>query len=485
MIVAANRGPVTYERAPDGSLTARRGAGGLVSALSSAIGSAQVRWIASAVSDGDHELAASQPGGRAEQLAAGAVWVRLLEHDPSAYRAYYATVANPVLWFTQHQLWNLPYEPSFGAEFEAAWSTGYAVVNEAFGKAVASELEARPTAPVIVNDYHLYLAPHEVRTNASRACLGFFVHIPWPPPEAFSVLPRGVVRDVLTGLLKCDLVGFHTPRWRDNFTACCAFHLDARVADDGVVVHGGRRTRACVRPISVSPAELRAAAQGDNVRAELARLAGPRSEQLIVRVDRADPSKNVVRGFEALELLLERYPEHVGRVRMLALLNPSREDVGVYRAYRAAIESAADRANARFGTHAWKPVQLEIADNFARSLAAYALYDVLLVNPIYDGMNLVVKEGPLLNERDGVVVLSDNAGAYEELHRDVVGVHAFDVGEQAEALHRALTLDDAERACRAEGLRSTIEARPIAGWVDGLLSDLAEVVELDGRRIET
>ena len=484
MIVAANRGPVTYERVPGGGLSVRRGAGGLVSALRGLAASRELTWIASAISEADREIAAQHPLGRLEQLVDGDAHVRLLAHDRDAYQRFYAEVANPGLWFTQHQLWDRPYEPSFGAPFMSAWRTGYAPVNKAFAEAVLDELGPRPTRAVVLHDYHLYLAPRLVRERSPQARLALFVHIPWPPPDAVRVLPRAVVGELLDGLLACDVVGFHTNRWRDNFLACCAELASATVDGETVVLSDNRRVRAVTRPISVSPPELREAATSAEVAAEERRLAGDNAGQLIVRVDRTDPSKNVVRGFAALEALLERHPEHVGRVRMLTLLNPSRQELPAYARYAETIEHEAERINDRFGTERWAPVHLEVADNFPRSLAAYKLYDVLFVNAVFDGMNLVAKEGPLLNERAGTVVLSDNTGAYEELAGHVLGVNPFDIGEQAEALHTALALPLEERATRARSLAALIEGHPVEAWSAGVISDLAEAVESSGRTIE-
>ena len=485
MIVAANRGPVTYERVADGSLAARRGAGGLVTALRGLIAAGELTWIASALSEADREVAASHPEGRLEELAGGVARVRLLAHDPTAYQRYYGEVANPTLWFTQHQLWNLPYEPAFGSEFRVAWDQGYDAVNTAFGTAVADQLASRPDAPVVVHDYHLYLAPRAIRERAAAACLASFVHIPWPSPDALRVLPKQIVEALLTSMLMCDLVGFHTERWRDNFAACCVELLGARNPEPGVIDQAGRSTRLSARPISVSPTELRTSAEASEVAREGEALQPAPGEKLIVRIDRTDPSKNVLRGFEAFELLLAENPEHRGHVRMLALLNPSREDVPAYAEYRAAIDAAAARVNARFGIEGWQPVYLDVADNFARSLAAYQLYDVLFVNPVLDGLNLVAKEGPLLNQRGGTVVLSDNAGAHAELGDHVISVNPFDIAEQARALDLALTLEEDERRQRSRALCAAIESRPIEAWSDGLLSDLAEAVQAGGRTITT
>ncbi len=482
MIVAANRGPVTYERSAAGVVEARRGAGGLVSALRGLIGAGELRWIASALSDADREIARAHPTGRSEELSDGAAYVRLLSHEPRAYAGFYNEIST-ALWSTQHQLWNLPYEPSFGARFLSAWDDGYAVVNEAFATAMVEELAGRAEAPVIVHDYHLYLAPKVVRRRVPNAALALFVHIPWPPPDAFGILPAAIARQILEGLLACDLIGFHTQRWRDNFGACCEALGVALLPEAGVARTADRTVRLTARPISVSPRELREAASDGAVARERTALRNDESEQLIVRVDRTDPSKNIVRGFEAFELLLERHDEHRGRVRMLALLNPSRQNMPAYAAYSEAIAAAAGRINTRFAFDSWAPVHLDVDDNYARALAAYQTYDVLFVNPLFDGMNLVAKEGPLLNERAGVVVLSDNAGAHAELAAHVTTVSPFDVDQQARALHEALTMGRDERVRRAEALRAAIEASPVDAWSDLLLDDLAEIVEADGRRI--
>jgi trehalose 6-phosphate synthase len=206
-----------------------------------------------------------------------------------------------------------------------------------------------------------------------------------------------------------------------------------------------------------------------------------RPEHLVVRVDRTDPSKNVVRGFRAFALFLDRHPELHGRVAMLALLDPSRQDVPEYTEYRAAIEREAHAVNARFGRDGWLPVDLEIADNFAQSVAAYKQYDALLVNPVFDGLNLVSKEAPLVNERDGVLILSENAGAHEELAEWALSVNPFDIGGQADAIHAALVMPAAERRQRAEGLRAWVGEHDLAAWLEAQLADLDRVASASAR----
>jgi trehalose 6-phosphate synthase len=263
-------------------------------------------------------------------------------------------------------------------------------------------------------------------------------------------------RAVHEGLLANDLVGFHTERWRRLFTEAAA-----------AMTGGGTKTVA--RPISVDPVELDALAEDEVVLERQAELQRQRPERLVVRVDRTDPSKNVLRGLRAFEVLLERHPEHRGRVRMLVLLDPSRQEIPEYARYVEEIERAGADVNARAGSDV---IDLRIADDFPLSVAAYKEYDVLFVNPIFDGLNLVAKEGPLLNERDGVLVLSENAGAAEELADWALVVSPFDVEEQAEALHRALEMPSEERSVRLSGLREHVRSHDIAWWAAGVFAEL-------------
>jgi trehalose 6-phosphate synthase len=449
LIVVSNRGPVSYDRDDAGARVERRGAGGLVTALRGLVAHHDVTWIASAISAEDR-LVAAEGGGDG---------VVLVAHDPVAYDGYYSTIANPLLWFAQHSLWPLGSAPALGADEHRAWQEGYVRVNQNFATAVVAQLDNNPEATVFFHDYHLYLAPGFVRAERPEASLAHFVHIPWPVD--WSVLPAAWRRALHEGLLANDVVAFQTERWAQNFLRSC---------DD--VVGPGPRPRVAHHAISIDVEEFERLATSDSVLAREAEIAAVRPEQLIVRVDRADPSKNVVRGFRAFELLLELHDEWRGRVSLLALLDPSRETVSEYVAYRAAIEDAAHAVNERFRTDRWVPVDLRIADDFPQSVAAYKQYDVLLVNAVYDGMNLVAKEGPLVNTRSGVLVLSENAGAHAELAEWAVSVNPFDVLGQAEALHEALSMGGEERTARAEGLRQHVRANDVALWLRELLGDL-------------
>ncbi len=441
LIVVSNRGPVTYDNV-GGRRVERRGGGGLVTALRGLRDRHEVIWIASAATDEDRAVARE-----------GGADVVLVAHDAAAYDRYYNVVANPMLWFIQHSLWDHASRPELDRAFHEAWDDGYERVNRGFAEAVVATLDNNPGATVFFHDYHLYLAPRLVRTARPDALLAHFVHIPWPAD--WSVLPEPMRRAVHDGLLANDVVAFHTARWARNFARSCE---DA--------VGGTRGVKITHHPISIDVAEFERLREGDAVRAAETTL--PQPEKLIVRVDRTDPSKNIVRGFHAFALLLEEHPEWRGRVTMLALLDPSRQAIPEYAEYMAEIERAVREVNDRFGP----VVDLQVADDFPRSVAAYKRYDVLLVNAVSDGLNLVAKEGPLVNERDGVLVLSENAGAHAELGEWAIGVSPFDVWGQAEALHEALTMEPAERRRRADGLRAQVRENDVSRWISGLLSDL-------------
>ncbi len=443
LIVVSNRGPVTFDRAPDGKREARRGGGGLVTALRGLRAHHDVTWVAAATTEEDRAVAAE-----------GASEVAFVTPAAGAYHGYYNVVANPMLWFIQHGLWGRALRPDLDRAFHDAWRD-YEEVNRLFAERVVVELDNRPGAAVFFHDYHLYLAPRFVRQARPEARLAHFVHIPWQ--DDWTVLPEPMRRAVHEGLLANDVVAFHTDRWARSFRASCA-----------EVVGGCGDTLVTHHAISIDPAEFDELAVSEAVRAEEEKLVEGRPEKLVLRVDRTDPSKNIVRGFDAFGLLLDTYAEWRGRVRMLALLDPSRQAIPEYVEYLAAVERAVERVN---GRHTGA-IELRVADNFPRSIAAYKQYDVLLVNAVYDGMNLVAKEAPLVNTRDGVLVLSENAGAHEELGRWAVTVNPFDVWGQAEALHEALTLDGPERRRRLEAIRGHVREHDVLAWSDALLADL-------------
>jgi trehalose 6-phosphate synthase len=475
LIVVSNRGPVSFARDDDGNRAARRGGGGLVTALRSLVADHDVTWIASAMTDEDRAVVEEAGGDAIEEVARdGSPYrLRLVSHDPAAYDWYYNVVANPTLWFLQHYLWALAYAPNIDPGLHHAWDDGYVQVNRAFADAVLAELDAQPDASVFFHDYHLYLAPRFVRDARPDAPLGHFVHIPWPEPNLWRVLPEQIRRAIHDGLLANDVVGFHAHRWRRSFLRSSRDLLDAECDfDSSICSWRGGRTFVAARPISVDPSEFEELAESEPVLRLEAELESRRPEFLILRVDRTDPSKNIVRGFRAFEFYLDAHPEMHGRVGMLALLDPSRQDIPEYAEYLGAIQRAARMVNDRFQSEGWVPVDLRIEDNFPLTVAAYKQYDVLLVNAIYDGLNLVAKEAPLVNERDGVLILSENAGAHEELGPWALSVNPFDLEEQAQAIHTAIDMGRDERHARLEAIREYVRAHDFGVWLETQLEDL-------------
>jgi trehalose 6-phosphate synthase len=409
-----------------------------------------------------------------QTAADGSVYrLRLVAHDPQAYDLYYNVVANPVLWFVQHYLWGLADAPDVDAGIHNAWTQGYTAVNRRFAEVVVSELERQPGAAVFVHDYHLYLTPGFIRDDAPDATIAHFVHVPWPQPDYWRALPEPIRRAVHEGLLASDVVSFHTERWARNFLLSCEELAGAEVdLEAGEARLDGRITLVRARPISVDPEEFDALAASEPVRAAEAEIQGARPEKLIVRVDRTDPSKNIVRGFRAFELYLEAHREMHGRVGMLVCLDPSRQDIPEYSEYLGAIQRAARHVNDRFQREGWTPIDLQIEDNFKLAVAAYKQYDVLLVNAIYDGLNLVAKEGPLVNERDGVLILSENTGAHEELGEWALSVNPFDIEAQAQAIHAAIQMAPEERRARHDGIRDYVREHDVGAWLETQLADL-------------
>lgn len=478
VIVASNRGPVSFERDDAGRVVARRGAGGLVTALTGALSATGGRWIAAAMSEEDRRLAGTGPVEVEGPAGSGSYRVRFLALEPRAYEAYYQGISNRVLWFLNHYLWDTARLPSFDAGTAGAW-LAYRQVNESFAATLAEEPGGAGggwggTHAYLVQDYHLALAPAALRRLRPDARIAHFWHTPFAGPDYLAILPRELREELLAGTLGADVVGFQAPAWAGQFLAACRLLPGASVdARRRRVRFGGREVSVGVYPVGVDTAGLDALAASEEAAAAGRALeAWLGDRRLVLRADRTELSKNVLRGFLAFEALLANRPDLRGRVAMLAMLNPSRLDLPEYRAYLDDCLAAAARVDERFGEGPDDPVRVVIADDYPATLAAHARYDVLLVNPTFDGMNLVAKEGPWLNRRDGALVLSENAGAFSELGRHAVRVSPFDVEGTAAAMAAALDMPVAERRRRLRGLRRAVLASPPERWVRRQLGDL-------------
>ena len=473
LILVSNRGPATFERGADGELYAQRGTGGLVTALTGLVHHRDALWAASAMTDADVEMSRRHGGRSFSCEVEGTTYrVRLVESDPEAYDQFYNVIANPLLWFIQHYLWDLSNAPDIRRQEVAAYELGYRAVNEDLARAVLDEVES-DDAVVLLHDYHLYSAPRVIRQARPDLFLHHFIHIPWTQPDAWRVLPTDIREDIYESLLANDIIGFHTRAYRRNFLLCCRelFGLDVD-EEAGVVRHEGREVWVRHYPLPISASNFARTAKRPAVHEYEREILRRRREYLILRVDRADLSKNVLRGFTAFDFFLEQHPEFNERVTFIAQLMPSRQDVPEYSEYLEKIEALVAVVNHRHGTTDWMPIDLKLEENLERAIAAYKHYDLLIVNAMFDGMNLVAKEGPLVNERGGVSLLSENTGAHEELGEFALSVNPFDVQDQADAIYRALTMAPDERAWRAEGLKKIIAARDPGDWVDDQLRDI-------------
>ena len=480
LVVAANRAPVTIEEDESGTLEFTRGGGGLVTALTGLFGQTEEAvWIACARTEAD----TSWTEGTVTFDDGTDVRVKFLSPDPDAYEGYYNVIANPLLWFLQHSMWDVPRAPIIDRATWQAWEDGYRAVNCQFADAIAEQVRAstRPSL-VMLQDYHLYLVARYLRAALRKRhgpTITLFVHIPWPGPEYWRILPPSMREALLNGLCAVDLLGFQTQADAQNFLRTCQAHLPkAKVKyKRGTVRYKNHVTHVRDFPISIDVEALRMLAVSAEVaenRFEIEDMTG--SRKMILRIDRIEPSKNIVRGFLAFEEMLELYPEHRGLVQMLALLVPSRLDVDEYRSYLDEIMATAGRVNATYGDSDWEPVRVLVGDSYPRAVAAMQLYDVLLVNAIVDGMNLVAKEGPILNTRDGPLILSERAGARQQLEEGALIVSTCDVYATAETLHQALTMSPKERRTRAARLCELVEDEDITDW---LCRQLETIIELN------
>ena len=393
MVLLSHRGPVSFERDESGRRTGSRGAGGLVTALTGLVSDLpDAVWVCAASSEEDAAVAAEHDGQAVrvaldgeprllDQDAAGAgegtsaVRVRLVEVDRQAHDDFYTVIANPLLWFLQHGMYGLALAPQLTKREHAAWDDGYVAVNRRFADAVVEEVEARGgRVLVMLHDYHFYLVAQEVRDRCPDALISFFLHIPFPGPDTWRVLPPAWRERVLNGLLGNDVVAFHTEGFARNFLLSAQELLGLPVDLEAMTVQVGDRVVAARHyPISIDVAAIRELAATPEVTGHADALteafcAGDR--QLVLRVDRTDPSKNIVRGFEAFATMLEDHPELAGKVSFLALLQPSRQDVPEYADYLAEIGATVAKVNAAHGAEGWAPIDLRLAEDLPLAVAA-------------------------------------------------------------------------------------------------------------------
>ncbi|MCB0117937.1 MAG: trehalose-6-phosphate synthase [Anaerolineales bacterium] len=479
LIIASNRGPITFYRDEKGEIQNQRGAGGLVTALTGVTQHADVRWVACAQTEED---TAWNEGQTPPEERGGNMWMKFITPNPSSYDGYYNVISNPLLWFLQHSMWDIFREPTIDRNVWSSWENGYIKVNDQFAEAITKQIEAAPNrATVMLQDYHLYLAPNFIRYKyrpKAKYTLTHFVHIPWPGAEDWALLPAKMRIAILEGLCAVDLLGFQTREDGLNFIRTCESLLPRAHVNfkHGRIWYRNHATYIRDFPISIDVGGLKERAESDEVREYKRQLVEEHGDQaIILRIDRIEPSKNIVRGFQSFDEMLDLHPEHKGRVKFLALLVPSRLDVAEYGDYLDELMGIAGRINAKQGNSEWEPIRILVGENYSRAVAGLQIYNVLLVNSIADGMNLVAKEGPIVNQRDGVLVLSDRTGARQQLESGALIVSPLDVYGTAEAMHQALTMPAEERQEMAVRLKNLISQQDIVNWLCQQLDSMSKL----------
>ena len=477
LIVASNRGPVEYQMTPAGRPEARRGSSGAVTALSSLAQSKEFTWVASAMGEGDRTVAKGSEGRKLPSPLPGhKINLRYVVSPRRTYHKYYNIFCNPLLWFLHHYMWNPPYNPNVDASVHDAWQTGYIPVNQAFAQAVVEEARQGPLPPIVMgHDYHLYLAPGYVREEVPEAIIQHYVHVPWPAARYWQMIPSYIVRQICRSLCAADLLGFQTPQDCGSFLDTVEHFLPEADVDynRGAVSLQGRSAGVKAYPISINVAEVQRIANSTRALEYEKRLATLCGEHTVMRIDRAEPNKNIIRGFKAYELLLSRHPELQERVNFLAFLVPSRTHIRQYQRYLEEINQTVRQINDRFGSEEWQPITTFIENNYTQAVAGMKLYDTLLVNTIIEGMNLVAKEGPVVNTRNGVLVLSENSGVHHQLGEGALSVAPTDVEGTMDALYQSITMPLEDRKRRVAQLTSAVCNADNTHWITRQLRDIA------------
>ncbi len=444
-----------------------------------------VTWVAMAMTEGDRlavKDAQQNSGGiLASPLSGQKMNLRYVAISKSAYRKHYEGISNQVLWFLQHYLYNPNEDSTVARHIQDAWNNGYYVANRAIADAVIGEVEREDsTAVVMLHDYHLYLAPAMIRKELSHVTMQQFIHIPWPDVRCWHFLPSNITHAIYAGLVGNDILGFQTERDARNFLEGARTLLDGAVVDfeEGAIWWQGRRIHVKSYPISISvTGERRVVQSAAGKRAAAKILPLLERKKVIMRVDRIDPTKNILRGFQAYAQLLDEHPELCGAVTFLAFLVPSRQALLKYQRHNADVLKLVDEINSKHGTDDWLPIHAFCDNDRTRALAAMQYYDVLLVNPIIDGMNLVAKEGPVVNRRNGVLVLSRTAGAFQQLGKASIPTSPTDVNETAEALYKALLLPDDERAAKSRQACQVVERNDLNTWLSRQIRDINDLLD--------
>jgi len=466
LILMSSRGPVEHS-IKDGKVVQRQSDGGVATVLGAVANHTESLWLAGARTEADRMVAAeagSIPFGKSElRLITAAKETEDLHND----------FCNTVLWFLQHSLFERLQRDDLEQYMLNAWQQGYIPMNLAYAEALGRETQGEVES-VMIHDYHLYAAPLFIRGAHPRAYLQHFVHIPWPSACEWTYLPDLISESICNSLIANDSVVFHTQDSVTNFLETVATYIPAADIDyeAGLITHDGRQTRVWANPVSVDLEDLLNRLDDPELTQAQRNLEAALGTKTIVRVDRLDPSKNIAKGFQSFEYLLDLHPEWRGKTRFLAFLVPTRASIAEYQRHAQDVLHQVEAINARFGDEHWTPIQVFYQQDRMQALAALSLYDVLIVNSVVDGLNLVSKEGVVVNQRDGVLVLSKGVGSYQELRGFALGIEPDDIAGTAAALHEALQMSPVERQRRADGMRAVIVQHQFADWLQHMLEDV-------------
>ena len=479
LILVSNRGPEEHQVNSDNHVQARRGTGGVVTALSALTRFVDFTWVASAMGEGDRKVAEASEGTSIKSpIPYQKLSLRYVVTPRRAYHKYYNVFCNPLLWFLQHYMWSSPYTPNVDAVVHDAWENGYVTVNKAFADAVVAEAQSHDQPPyVMIHDYHLYQTPLFIRQALPEATISHFIHIPSPSPAYWLLLPNYIRTNICRALCQNDILGFRCDRdVRSFLDTCREFLPDAEVDhSERTVELDGHEVHIRAYPISIDADELRRIANSPRSLEYERRIKPLLLENNIVRVDRLEPSKNIGRGFRAYYLLLERYPELHGKVTFLAFLAPSRTRVRQYQRYAEEVDRQVQAVNSTFGTDEWKPIRAFYENNYTQAVSGLRLYDVLLVNSVIDGMNLVAKEGAVVNTQNGSIIISESIGAYDQLRTAALPVSPTDIEGTMQAMYKALTMSQEERQKRATMLCQSVEREDVINWLKIQIEDLVSL----------
>ncbi|MDY9922442.1 alpha,alpha-trehalose-phosphate synthase (UDP-forming) [Methanobacterium sp.] len=481
LIVVSNRGPVEFHK-KNSKVEMKRGAGGLVSTLLPIMETLNGVWIASAMTPGDVEVAKRFPDNKVPIPEEDPqFWVPFVVVDQRRYECYYSVISNPLLWFVQHYMWNSPYTPTIDDKIHQSWEQGYRYVNQKFAEKVLKESKKNEKEPLIMlQDYHLYLCPTYIRKKLKDTFLSQFIHIPWPQSEYFSIIPEYMRKEIIEGLLSNNLLGFHLPRYVTNFMQTCEEYTDEVDYENGIIWHNGQATHVKSYPISVDYEGIKELAHSPGVLEKEKLIKEIKGDYfLFYRTDRIDLSKNIIRGFEAYELFLHKYPQYHGKVKFLTTGKPTRQQIREYHTYYYDVIEMIEDINVKYATDDWKPIEWIFKADYNLVVAAFKNYDCLIVNPIADGMNIVPKESSVVNECQGSVILSEKAGCFEELKEHVLAVNPYDISQTAEAYHQAIQMSEKERHGRLDNLKDIVARRTIYHWISEQFEDIEKIKNSD------